>query len=206
MDLFCDPSHKQGEMLHLADAQLQFFPAVDLGRPEGQLFDRLRDELLWREEDIVLFGKRCRQPRLMAWYGDDGVCYRYSGRRFDTLPWTASLEDLRERVEALSGERFNSVLANLYRNHEDSMGLHADDEPELGPEPVIASLSLGESRLFRLRHRYRRDLKACRLELTGGSLLVMRGQTQRFWKHEVPKSRTPCGPRINLTFRRVNSR
>jgi alkylated DNA repair dioxygenase AlkB len=203
MELFTDGAQTRGEALALPDADVQFFSGVDLGSAPDDLFSALRGELAWREEDIVLFGRRHRQPRLLAWYGDARANYRYSGKRYEPLPWTPTLAALRDRVAALAGAEFNSVLANLYRDHRDSMGLHADDEPELGPEPVIASLSLGEERVFRLRHRSRRDLKALRIALPSGSLLVMRGQTQRHWKHEVPKSRNPCGPRINLTFRYV---
>jgi alkylated DNA repair dioxygenase AlkB len=193
----------QAEVLPLPDGELTLFRQPELGAAPESLFRRLSATLAWRQEPITLFGKEMLQPRLLAWYGEAQAVYRYSGRRHDPLPWTAELSDLRERVEALTGARFNSVLANLYRDHRDSMGLHADDEPELGQRPVIASLSLGEERVFRLRHRQRKDLKPVRIPLTDGSLLVMAGDTQRHWKHEVPKQARPCGPRINLTFRWV---
>lgn len=191
------------ERLNLPDAELVWYPRPGLDRRPEEWFDLLQRSLAWREESIQLFGKRYRQPRLLAWYGDAGASYRYSGVLHEPLPWLPELEGLRRRVEHLTGARFNSMLANLYRHERDSMGLHADDEPELGPRPVIASLSFGQTRTFRLRHRQRGDLKPVRLPLTSGSLLVMRGDTQRYWKHEVPKERSPCGPRINLTFRRV---
>jgi alkylated DNA repair dioxygenase AlkB len=194
------------ESLPLPDGELTLFRRPDLGTAPGSLFSSLRASLAWRQETIVLFGKQMLQPRLLAWYGDPQAIYRYSGRRHDPLPWTAELSELRRRIEALTGARFNSVLANLYRDHRDSMGLHADDEPELGERPVIASLSLGEERVFRLKHRQRKDLRPVRLALTDGSLLVMAGATQRHWKHEVPKQSRPCGPRINLTFRWVGPR
>lgn len=191
------------ERLDLPDAELVWYPRPGLDRRPEEWFDWLERSLAWREESIQLFGKRYRQPRLLAWYGDAGASYRYSGVVHEPRPWLPELEGLRRRVEHLTGARFNSMLANLYRHERDSMGLHADDEPELGPRPVIASLSFGQTRTFRLRHRQRGDLKPVRLPLTSGSLLVMRGDTQRYWKHEVPKERSPCGPRINLTFRRV---
>lgn len=191
------------QLIELPGAKLEFFPQIDLGAPATVLFDRLSNSLDWRSESITLFGKTMPQPRLVAWYGDADAQYGYSGKRLQTLPWTAELLDLRERLEFLTGVAFNSVLANLYRNEQDSMGLHADDEPELGERPVIASLSLGETRSFRLKHRKRRELAPLKLALSSGSLLVMRGETQRYWKHEIPKSRVPCGPRINLTFRLV---
>jgi alkylated DNA repair dioxygenase AlkB len=201
-----EPLHGEAaapEHIVLPGADLLFWPRVDLGTSAQELFDDLQRHVAWREEDIVLFGRRYRQPRLLAWYGDPEATYRYSGRQHLPLAWTDTLTALRERLQRVVGAQFNSVLANLYRDERDSMGLHADDERELGPRPVIASLSLGETRRFRLRHRHRKDLKSHSLHLPSGSLLVMRGDTQRHWKHEVPKERRACGPRINLTFRYV---
>lgn len=203
MDLFSENEDAGAEVLTVPDADLLYFRQADLGQDADALFASLRAAIAWREEDIVLFGKRYQQPRLLAWYGESDASYRYSGKRYEPQPWITELRALRERIEELAQARFNSVLANLYRDENDSMGLHADDEPELGTRPVIASLSLGEERVFRLRHRSRRDIKSVRLPLPSGSLLIMRGDTQRNWKHEVPKERRPCGPRINLTFRSV---
>jgi alkylated DNA repair dioxygenase AlkB len=201
MTLF--PAGDEGQHIELPDGEVTFYDAVDLGGDPAEVFADLYREIAWHEEDITLFGKRYRQPRLLAWYGDAMASYSYSGKRYTPRPWIPGLEALRERIAALTGASFNSVLANLYRDQNDSMGLHADDEPELGAQPVIASLSLGEERVFRLKHRTRRELKPLRLPLPSGSVLVLRGDTQRHWKHEVPKSRQPCGPRINLTFRLV---
>jgi alkylated DNA repair dioxygenase AlkB len=192
-----------GEQLALPGGELVLYRTPHLGADPHALFDELHQALAWREESISLFGKRYLQPRLLAWYGDADARYRYSGVVHDPLPWLPQLADLRARLQDLTGASFNSVLANLYRDHRDSMGLHADDEPELGPRPVIASLSLGEERVFRLRHRHDSSVKPLRLPLPSGSLLVMRGDTQRNWKHEIPKRTKPCGPRINLTFRLV---
>lgn len=192
------------ETLDIPGGELLLYRSPNLGAPVDVLFDKLQRELHWRQEPIQLFGKRYMQPRLLAWYGDAGLSYRYSGIDHDPLPWTSTLAALCERIQGLSGARFNSVLANQYRDHRDSMGLHADDEPELGPKPVIASLSLGEERVFRLKHRHRKDLKPLRLPLSSGSLLIMRGETQDNWRHEVPKQARSCGPRINLTFRYVH--
>lgn len=140
-------------------------------------------------------------PRLEAWYGDAGASYSYSGLAHEPLPWTPELQRLRERVEVAAGTTFNSVLANLYRDGNDSNGWHADDESELGEQPVIASLSLGAARRFLLRHRA--SVERVEVVLEAGSLLLMRGKTQQCWKHSVPKQRTVHAPRINLTFRRV---
>ncbi|MFT4767869.1 MAG: alkylated DNA repair dioxygenase AlkB [Glaciecola sp.] len=193
------------EQLDLPGGELLIYRAPDLGASSDALFDELQREIEWRQEPIQLFGKRYLQPRLLAWYGDTGVSYRYSGIHHEPLAWTPGLAALRERIQELSGACFNSVLANQYRDHRDSMGLHADDEPELGSQPVIASLSLGEERVFRLKHRHRNDIKALRVPLSCGTLLIMRGDTQENWRHEVAKQARPCGPRINLTFRYVHS-
>lgn len=157
----------------------------------------------WRCDDIVLFGRRLPQPRLTAWYGDPGCRYRYSGLALQPLPWTPLLQQLRSLVEAACSATFNSVLLNYYRDQHDSMGLHSDDEPELGPRPLIASLSLGEPRILSFAPRRDRGLAGVKLPLPSGSLLVMRGDTQTNWKHGIGKSKRPLGPRVNLTFRRM---
>jgi len=194
---------QHAEALDLPDGEVLFYRAPWPELLNDVFFEELASGIAWREGHIKLFGRTYQQPRLLAWYGDPGASYRYSGVLNEPLPWLPVLRDLRERCEALTGARFNSMLANLYRSERDGMGLHADDEPELGPKPVIASFSLGESRVFRMKHRHRKDLKPRRLTLDSGSLLVMKGDTQRNWKHEVPKERMACGPRINLTFRWV---
>ncbi len=157
----------------------------------------------WRSEEITLFGKRYLQPRLTAWYGDSGCGYRYSGLAMEPLPWTGPLLQIKQKLESLCESRFNSVLLNYYRDQNDSMGMHSDDERELGPEPVIASLSLGATRTLAFRHKHRRDVGVLKLSLQDGSVLLMRGRTQACWKHGIAKERQPCGPRVNLTFRQV---
>ena len=164
---------------------------------------RLIDEISWRAESIVVWGKTYSQPRLIAWYGDAGKNYTYSGIELTPLPWTAALLDIKSRVEAAARMNFNSVLLNYYRDHRDSMGMHSDDEPELGERPVLASLSLGEERIFILKHKREKALKPVRVQLASGSLLLMKGETQRYWKHAIEKETRPCGPRVNLTFRRI---
>jgi len=142
-------------------------------------------------------------PRLMAWYGDTGADYRYSGVNHIPLPWTLELQSIRADMEALCEQPFNSVLANLYRDGRDSMGCHADNEKELGINPTIASVSFGETRLFRVRHTKKR----CKLEieLSHGDVLIMAGELQHHWRHELPKTHQPKKPRINLTYRRIFS-
>lgn len=190
-----------GERLALPGAELVFWPRVDLGRDTDELLRRLIDSGEWRQERITVYGKPYLQPRLSAWYGDQS--YRYSGIRLEPLPWSPLLLELKHRVETLTGLEYNSVLLNYYRDGNDGMGMHSDDEPELGPQPAIASLNLGETRDFVMRHRHRKDLETLKLPLPAGSLLLMQGDTQRNWRHGIRKLRRACGARINLTFRRI---
>lgn len=165
-----------------------------------RLFLQLHGGLDWQARTIRIFGRDVLQPRLTAWYGD--VAYTYSGVTLAPSPWTAPLAQLRDRLIVETGVELNSVLCNLYRSGGDSMGWHADDEAELGPTPVIASVSLGATRRFVLRHK-RKKAPAVSLELPGGSLLVMAGTLQRYWRHALPRDSRVLTARINLTFRRI---
>lgn len=191
------------ERLPLIDADLQLWRQVDLDRSYDSLLRAVIDGTPWRQEEITVYGKPYLQPRLSAWYGD--LAYRYSGIRLEPLPWTPTLLGIKQQVETLVDHKFNSVLLNYYRDQNDGMGMHSDDERELGPKPVIASLSLGEERTFLLKHKSRKDLKTLELALPAGSLLLMRGETQRYWQHGINKQRQTCGPRVNLTFRSIRS-
>ena len=197
-DMFAEPEPQQ---LPIQDGELRLWQKVDLGQDYNQLLAGLVVDSAWRQEQITVYGKAYRQPRLSAWYGDLG--YSYSGIRLEPEPWTPTLQAIRERVETLVGQDFNSVLLNYYRDHNDRMGMHSDDEKELGPRPVIASLSLGAVRNFLLRHKTRRDLPGVKLPLHCGSLLLMSGDLQRHWRHGINAQRQACGARINLTFRRI---
>jgi alkylated DNA repair dioxygenase AlkB len=176
---------------------------VELGAAPDVVRQALIAQTKWRGDTIKLYGRVYPQPRLVAWHGDPGAAYRYSGLRLEPAPWTDLLAGLRDQAAHLAGAAFNSVLLNYYRDGRDSMGLHSDDEPELGPEPVIASLSLGAERKLLLRHKTDRAVPPVRVALPDASLLVMRGPTQRCWKHGIGKLRAACGPRVNLTFRRI---
>jgi len=165
--------------------------------------DLLFEQLDWDEESIVLFGRTIRVPRLSVCYGDDGVEYRYSNVTHRAKRWPDALCELRECLLRRVGMRFNFVLANLYRDGSDSMGWHADDERELGARPVIASISLGAPRVFRLRARDGSGRRTA-VRLGSGSLLLMWGRSQRAWQHALPKVRGDVGRRINLTFRDVH--
>jgi alkylated DNA repair dioxygenase AlkB len=181
-----------------------------LGADEAAALQRaLTVELRWEQREIVLFGRRILQPRLIAWAG--ALPYRYSGQTLEPRAWPPALEaqmlPLGERVGKLAGSAFNHVLINRYRDGRDSMGYHADAEPELGPDPVVATLSFGQTRCLSLRaHRPSAAEKALRLPLSAGSLLVMGGTCQRHYRHAIPKQAADAvGERISLTFRRVLS-
>jgi alkylated DNA repair dioxygenase AlkB len=191
------------EQIPMPDADVFYLDRLALAQPATQIVERLIAEIPWRSEEVVMWGRRVPQPRLTAWYGDTGASYAYSGIQLDPLPWTPLLLDTKARIEAAVGCTFNSVLLNYYRDHRDSVGLHSDAEPELGERPVIASLSLGEERIFILKHKTSRSAKPVHLRLASGSLLLMKGDTQHCWRHCVPKEHRPCGPRVNLTFRSI---
>jgi alkylated DNA repair dioxygenase AlkB len=194
-------SERPTQTIDLADGgRLSLFERWLAPDEERSLHEALVGKIPWRQEHITLFGKPVAQPRLTAAFADTNVIYRYSGLVVEPHPWTPEIIYIKIRAERDAGHAFNYVLANLYREGGDSMGFHADDEPELGENPVIASLSLGATRRFVLKHR-RRSLPPVPLDLTGGSLLVMAGTTQHYWHHGVPKTRRAVGPRLNLTFR-----
>ncbi|MFT4197628.1 MAG: alpha-ketoglutarate-dependent dioxygenase AlkB [Pseudoxanthomonas sp.] len=182
--------------------EVELRPGWLAAEPASRLLQALAAGIDWQVHRIHLFGRWVDSPRLSCWIGDAGARYRYSGVGFDPQPWPPALAEVRGRLARELGVPFDSVLANLYRDGHDAMGWHSDDEPELGPAPVIASLSLGAARRFVLRrrddHRVRREFV-----LEAGSLLVMRGRCQTDWQHALPRTRRPVDARINLTFRRV---
>lgn len=168
------------------------------------LMQALCEEAVFSQHRVRLFGRELPAPRLSAWHGEPGCSYRYSGVRHEPQPFGSVMQHLRERVESLCGQRFNSVLLNLYRNGEDSMGWHSDDEPELGRAPFIASVSLGEPRRFVLRSRTESGRRHECL-LGDGSLLLMEPPLQSGWQHALPKARRVTGPRLNLTWRLIRA-
>lgn len=199
-DLF--GASRQLEPLAVPDADLRFMHGFYPPDECARLLAALLEETPWRQERIEVWGKVHDQPRLTSWHGDPGTDYTYSGVTLATCPWTPLLSRLRSDIEEATGHHYNSVLLNLYRDQHDGVGWHSDNERELGRLPVIASLSLGETRSFRLRHRVRRHAPVD-IDLTNGSLLLMAGATQRNWQHAIPKERREKGPRINLTFRQI---
>lgn len=175
---------------------------IDLHKA-SEWMQTLSSETPWKQKEIKLFGKNFLEPRLTAWVGSPKAVYSYSGVRLIPHPWTPTLLAIKLLVEAKLQVPFNSVLLNLYRNQKDSMGFHSDDEKELGPNPTIASVSLGQTRRFIIKHRFLKSPPTKTYFLESGSLLIMRGNFQKSWKHGVPKETKPCGPRINLTFRQI---
>lgn len=182
----------QGEAYYLSE----FFqkPVAD------NYLERLMEEIEWEEAEIRMFGKLVKIPRLQAWYGNKE--YSYSGLKMTPLPWTKILTEIKERVEEFAEVTYNSVLLNLYRDGNDSMGWHSDDERELGRNPNISSLSLGEARVFQLRHRAK-AFPTVKVPLQHGSLLLMKGEIQHHWQHQIAKTKRPIAPRVNLTFRTI---
>lgn len=199
MDLFSDSP------LQLPDAELQLHaPWLDLATAD-QWLAALITQTPWQQPQVQIYGRQLPVPRLVAWYGDAEASYRYSGLTHQPLPWTPLLAQIRAQVEQAVGQSLNGVLLNYYRDGQDSMGWHSDDEAELGANPLIASLNLGGTRRFDLRRKGQSRIEHS-LPLSHGSLLVMRGPTQHHWQHQVAKTRSPCAPRLNLTFRLIKSR
>ncbi len=199
------PEAETGERLDLGldGATVSYFPRFFAPEDAARLFDELVQVIPWRQERIVVYGRRRPQPRLTAWFADGQGSYTYSGLTLEASPWPGALSLLRARVEAVVGVGFPAALANLYRDGQDGVSWHADDEPELGASPVIASISLGATRAFQLRRRDDHDVRR-EVALAGGSLLVMAGDTQRNWTHQIPKTTRAVGARVNVTFRTWN--
>jgi alkylated DNA repair dioxygenase AlkB len=201
MDLFSSSASVTSMLtpIPIADGELSFMTQLPLALSNAAVLARLIAETDWRSDSITLWGKQFLQPRLSAWYGE--AAYRYSGLRLAPQPFTALQLAIRAAVEAATGHTFNSVLLNYYRDGRDSMGMHSDDEAELGPTPAIASVSFGAERVFILRHKTSGE--RLRLNLNDGSLLLMAGSLQKHWSHGINKTAKPVGARVNLTFRTI---
>lgn len=202
-DLFSevDTGTITGTDLRLQDAIVRYYP--DFVENHDIVYRQLLSELCWQQDTIDMYGKSVLIPRLNAWHGDANARYGYSGIALQPAAWTPLLSSLKKSLENFLECRFNSVLANYYRHENDSVAWHSDDERELGFQPVIASLSFGQTRRFSLKHKFDRAIKIAHVDLQGGSLLFMGGDTQSHWRHQVAKMTAPCEGRINLTFRHV---
>ncbi len=185
------------------DAHFFFWSQIASESICQQLYSELYSALPWQQDHITIYGKTLPVPRLQVWMGDPGAHYQYSGLALSPHPWNQTVATIKRHIEKISDHQFNSVLINLYRSGQDSNGWHSDNEPELGENPVIASFSLGATRRFRLRHKYRKDILPYTFDLISGSLLLMSGATQKYWQHCLTKTARPVEPRINLTFRKV---
>lgn len=188
--------------LRLPDSDIRYFPNFFSKKTSDTYFDQLRKTVPWQQDDIKVFGKLYAQPRLTALYGNNGKPYSYSNITMQPHEFSKELLEIKTAVEAKANVQFTSCLLNLYRDGKDSNGWHADNEKELGSNPVIASITLGQERFFHLKHRKRKELKH-KLLLEHGSLLLMQGETQHHWLHQIAKTAKPIGERINLTFRLI---
>nr|WP_315171152.1 alpha-ketoglutarate-dependent dioxygenase AlkB [uncultured Flavobacterium sp.] len=185
------------------DASIIYYPNFFSNEEAAILFDTLQKEIPWQQDDIKVYGKVYPQPRLTALFGNEGKSYSYSNITMHPHKWSPLLMSIKEKVEKATEAIYSTVLLNYYRDGRDSNGWHADNEKELGINPIIASLSFGAERVFQLKHNHLQNQKI-NLTLKHGSLLLMKGTTQHFWKHQIPKTTKPIGPRINLTFRIIS--
>jgi alkylated DNA repair dioxygenase AlkB len=203
LDLFDDAgsgvSQQTFQRVDMPEADVILFKSFFDSARSDACFVELDESAAWKQEKIKLYGRLIDLPRLTAWYGDEGRSYTYSGITVSPQPWTPVLLKIKKEVEAVSGVEFNSVLLNRYRDERDSVAWHSDDEPELGSNPVIGSVTFGEARQFQFKHKTR-GLRH-NVVLPHGSYLLMRGATQHHWLHQIPKQSARRGPRINLTFR-----
>jgi alkylated DNA repair dioxygenase AlkB len=182
------------------DALIEYYPNFFEKAQAKELFDKLNQEIPWQQDAITVFGKTHAQPRLTALFGNEGKPYSYSNIVMQPHSWNPLLMYIKNEIEEICNENFTTVLLNLYRDGKDSNGWHADNERELGRNPVIASVSFGAERSFHLQHNSIADAKL-KITLGNGSLLLMKGETQHYWKHQIPKTSKEINPRINLTFR-----
>jgi len=198
LDLF----PKEKIILPLPDAVFEYYPNFFTNDEAEALFKKIHDETNWQHDEITIFGKKIAQPRLTCLFGNEGKPYSYSGITMHPNPWNPTLVYIKEKIEAIAQQHFTTVLANLYRYEKDSNGWHADNEKELGRNPIIASVSFGEVRKFQLKHNNNPDAKLT-LNLSHGSLLLMKEGSQIHYKHQIPKATQSKKDRINLTFRTI---
>lgn len=192
-------------IITLPDARLDYYPEFYTQDESITLMDLLIHKVIWQQNKIKMFGKIYDEPRLTSWFSDDGLIYTYSGIQLSPNAWIAPLKDIKERIESLSGMDFNSALLNYYRDGSDSMGWHQDNERELGQNPAIASVTFGATRMFQLKHLQDKSQPIKSIPLTNGSLMIMHGPTQHYWKHQIPKTKKLIGPRLNITLRKIIS-
>lgn len=193
---------QQPIIIHLPDLEIIYYPNFFKIEEADKIYAILKKDIIWQQDDIKVFGKIYAQPRLTALYGNEGKLYTYSNITMQPHPWNGFLQKIRTQVENISDSKFTTVLLNYYRDGKDSIGWHADNEKELGVNPIIASVSFGADRMFQLKHNTIKKQKT-NMVLEHGSLLLMKGSTQHFWKHQIPKTTKLIVSRINLTFRLI---
>ncbi len=191
---------KEKITFNIPDAEIEYYPNFFESSRANELFEKLKNEIPWQQDQITVFGKTHPQPRLTSLFGNQGKPYSYSSIVMQPNAWNPLLMFIKNEIELICNENFTTVLLNYYRDGKDSNGWHADNEKELGRNPVIASVSFGSMRPFHLKHNTIKDQKL-KINLENGSLLIMKGTTQHFWKHQISKTAVSIGPRINLTFR-----
>lgn len=205
MDIFGNPippksgSNTKEGLTVIENGEYIFYPNFFPKSESDILLKGLRNNIVWKQESMNMYGKKIDFPRLTAWYGNNDKPYSFSGITLQPLPWTSEILTIKNKIEPIAKTVFNSVLLNLYRDGNDSISWHTDAEKELGINPIIASVNFGATRKFQLRHIKTKE--KLEIELTHGSLLIMQGELQHFWQHQVPKTSKPVGERINLTFR-----
>lgn len=199
-DLF-STNEPETEVFNLPDANITLYKNFFTPEESNKLYNNLKNHIKWQQDKIQFYGKSHDVPRLAAWYGDRHKSYMYSGIKMNPHAWNDDLKFIKKRIEAQAKVKFTSCLLNYYRTGKDSVDWHQDDEKELGLNPIIGSVSFGETRPFQLKHLDRTDLKRVDIPLTHGSFLLMKGTTQHYWKHKIPKTTKNIKPRINLTFR-----
>lgn len=194
-----DLNSDEGRVTKIENGEYIYFPSFFSKTESDEYFLNLKNKIAWKQESMNIYGKKVNFPRLTAWYGNNDKPYSFSGITLNPLPWTDALKSIKAKIEPVAGVNFNSVLLNLYRNGNDSISWHTDAEKELGINPVIASVNFGATRTFQLRHIQSKE--KIEMELVHGSLLIMQGELQHFWQHQVPKTTKKVSERINLTFR-----
>lgn len=205
IDIFGNPvtqkssSEAKEGLTVIENGEYIFYPYFFSKSDSDLLLKNLRSNIIWKQESMIMYGKKINFPRLTAWYGNNDKPYSFSGITLQPLPWSSEIISIKSKIESVAKTVFNSVLLNLYRDGNDSISWHTDAEKELGINPVIASVNFGATRKFQLRNIKTKE--KLEIELAHGSLLIMQGELQHFWQHQVPKTSKIIGERINLTFR-----
>lgn len=204
-NLFDDLNFNQDveKIFDLPNAEIVYYPSFFSTKESDEYLITLKETINWQQEKMNIYGKEVNFPRLTAWYGDNDKNYSFSGIDLSPNTWTDELQQIKNKIEDASKTDFNSVLLNLYRSGQDSISWHTDAEKELGKNPIIASVSFGETRKFQLKHKFNKEIEIVNIELQHGSLLIMSGETQHFWLHQIPKTKKALKERINLTFRKI---